>query len=213
MSKRVRILHFVEQVNQYDFVDTLIRHMQSASLEAMLCVLHEHPNFITTDYRNIGIKFFNLDLYGRKSYLKVIARILTIIKEENIEILHCHLYDMAFLGAAIKWLNPSIKLVTSRHYSDDLYLTSKRWKLKRALWIEKFSNNKADAIISPSQVITDLLIRQGVKPCKINRIDYCFDFSADKYIPSVDNDEYLSIRKRLLRQPNDCFLIGNFARH
>lgn len=212
MSKKIKVLHFVEHVNQNDFVDSIIRNLNFDKFDVYLCITGEHKNFKLPDYTASPIRFINLELPGRKNYFKATWKVLRLLKKEKIDILHCHLYDFSILGAFIKLLSPGIKFIFTRHYSDDIFLTSKGLKLRRALLLEKFTNKVADAIVAPSNMISKLLKGNGAKARKIHRIDYAFDFSKLKYIPSMTPEKSISFKEKH-KLPTNKFIIGNFARH
>lgn len=203
MHNTVKVLHFIEHVNENDFVDSVINNIDSENISILLCITGEHPYFTLPNYSKTRIKFINLNLPGRKNYLNVIFKLRSIIKEHQINILHCHLFELSFLGAVLKILSPKTTFLFTRHYSDDLFLTSNGLKLKRALFIEWFTNKIANKIISPSQKIYQLLLKNGASANKIATINYTFDFEQPKYKATTTN-------KNL---PSDTFVVGNFARH
>lgn len=211
MKNKIKVLHFIAQVNKNDFVDSIVSNVDKSRFEMQVCVLHFHPQFQFPDYEKQGVVYYVLNSVERYQYLGVVWKLISIIKKNKIDIVHAHLFDESFLMAIVKLCMPRVKFVIGRHYSDEIYLTSQGVKRKKSLWIESFSNRMADRIVSPSSFITNLLKSQKVNPAKIVNITYGFDFTSDKYLRN--SSEEIALTRKSLGISDDVFIFSNIGRH
>jgi glycosyltransferase involved in cell wall biosynthesis len=212
LEKKVRVLQFSQLINRYDFIDVIVRFADPARFTVIGCTFTHDSNIQKPEYAKDGFKHTSLNLpFNKYGFFMAIFRLARVLKREKIDIIHAHHYYEAFISRLALLFVSNCKLVITRHYHNELFLTTKGLKLKVYLWIERFVSRKSCIVISPSTQITDLLMDYGVPKSKISYIPYGFDFTSIKY-QSVDFIEIESIRKQLGVE-NDGILIGNFARH
>jgi glycosyltransferase involved in cell wall biosynthesis len=208
---KIRVLHFAELVNKNDFVDSIVRSLDKSIFEVYVCTYTKRVNIASPEYEEIGIEHIALDISSRTEYPVAILKLIKIIKQKEIDILHTHLFDEAFIGAIVRSFIPKLKFVLGRHYSDELYQTAKGLQLKKSLSLEFVANSKADRIIAASSFIKNLLIKQNVNEEKICRINYGFDFSSERYLPASLQQN--TITRQELGIDNEQFVIANVGRH
>lgn len=169
-------------------------------------------NIKEPNLKTYGIPHFILDTQLTKiDFFKTVYRLYRVIKEEKVDIIHSHHYYESLMAVLAARLAGKKKVIVSRHYHNELYLTTRGLKLAVYLSLEKFVNQYVSAIIAPSTAIVNLLVKQKVNPAKVIRIPYAFDFRSDRYKPLMD-EEREAIRNELKIQKNQ-FVVGNFARH
>ncbi len=178
----------------------------------MACTMTRQSNIKEPNLETYGIPHYCLDTNLTKAdFFKTILRLYRIIKNEKIDIIHSHHYYESLIAVLAARLAGKKKVIVSRHYDNELFLTTKGFKLKIYLYLEKLVNNYASVIIAPSNAIVNLLIKQNVNAAKIVRIPYAFDFASDRYKPLRAEDRE-AIRNKLKIERNQ-FVVGNFARH
>jgi glycosyltransferase involved in cell wall biosynthesis len=210
-GNRLHILHFAYLINEDDFIDVIVKAADKKSFKISVCTCVGEGNIKSVDYNSSSIKHLLLNTELTKiDFFKSVFRLIKILRSEKIDIIHSHHYYECLI-AAIAGIVTGTKLVITRHYHNELYLTTNGLKLKLYLGLEKLVNQFASIIISPSSLIRDLLIEQGVSRKKILTIPYGFDFSSSKYArPTVS--ELIETRMQF-HFTKENFLIGNFARH
>lgn len=212
MSKPLRILQFSQLINRHDFMDVIIRNADPSKFTILACTFTHESNIQKPEYSKDGFEHISLDLpFNRSGFFKAIFRLSSVIREKKIDVVHAHHYYEAFITSLALLFNRKCKLVITRHYHNELLITTKGMKLKLYLAIEKFVSRRSNVVISPSSQITELLTQYGVPKEKIRDIPYGFNFRAEKY-HRVSDDEAASVRAKLGVQ-NSEILIGNFGRH
>lgn len=209
-AARIRVLHFASVINRYDFIDTVVRHLDQKRFAPMACTFSRNSNIQATEYQD-SVPSWTLDVRSRWDYPAAILRLAAILRKHRVNVLHAHHYDEALIGAAAVTLVPGCRLVIGRHYHDLIYLLSHGARLRALLSLESIANGVATKIVVPSGTIRTLLMkRQRVASEKIEVIPYGFEFEADKY---------------RYREPSGCsplcsspeiegrFVVGNFGRH
>jgi glycosyltransferase involved in cell wall biosynthesis len=80
-----------------------------------------------------------------------------ILKKENPDIVHTHLFNPTFIGLIIaKWQKR--KTVLTRHHSDALHTLPSKLKRNFYLKLENINNRKADHIIAPSKMVRECIV-------------------------------------------------------
>jgi len=209
--KKIRVLHFTEVINRYDFIDVIIRFSDPNRFNMQAATYTLQSNIENPLYKGQNIAHHSLQIkWGYIGFVKGVWKLAKLIRAERIDILHTHHYYEAVMGRLACWLNPGCRHVVGRHYHNDLYLTTHGLKLRLYLSVERLVNMFSAAIISPSTHINELLVRQQVPRSKVWFIPYGFDFSASRYKPISDEQK----RKLRLEMGGGAgFLIGNFSRH
>lgn len=209
-GRRIRVLHFASVINRYDFIDTIVRHVDRTRFAPMACTFSKTSNIQATEYEG-AIPYLTLNVRGRRDYPAAILRLAAILRKHQVDILHAHHYDEALLGAAAVSLVSGCRLVIGRHYHDEIYLLSRRVRLRALVGLESLANAVASRIVVPSTVIRTLLMkRQSVAREKIDVIPYGFEFEGDKYRRSEPSGA-AQIRASLGIEGR--FVVGNFGRH
>lgn len=207
---RIRVLHFASVINHQDFIDNVVRYLDKTSFAPMACTFSRVSNIQPTQYQGV-IPSFTLEVRNRRDYPAAILRLAAILRQQKVDILHAHHYDETMLAAAAVSLVSNCRLVIGRHYYDEIYLLSRRLRLRALLSMERLANRVAARIVVPSSVIRTLMIqRQSVSDQKIAVIPYGFEFESEKY-RRPEPDDVRRIRAGLGLESN--FVVGNFGRH
>lgn len=208
---KIRVLHFTSIINRDDFIDTVVRNADSEKYLMMASSYRGFSNIENTNYETIGIPSFTLHIdHGWMDMFRGAWRLSKILRREKIDILHTHHFYEAIIGRLACFLHPKTVHIIGRHYHDQFYLTASGLKLRFYLFVEHIINSLAKAIIVPSTLIVDLLIKQGVKPGKIEFIPYGFDFNSSRY-QKFTNEQVEVLRGEL--GWTGKFIIGNIGRH
>lgn len=133
--------------------------------------------------------------------LKTIASLNSFVRKNNIKIIHCHLLEAASYGFLIKMINPRIKLICTRHVSNDPL----RKKLILRLFIKIISLNN-NLIIAVSKDVKKFTVKnEWIKPSKIEVIYNGVDTKRFQRVDTKKIKEELNIS-------NNDFLIGVVGR-
>lgn len=118
-----------------------------------------------------GVPAYALDVMSRKQYPRAVREIWHILKKEDPDIVHLHLFDPTFIGLILSRLQ-SRKTVLTRHHSDAIHQLPPL-KSKFYLRLESYINKRIDHIIAPSQTVRDILVKEeNVPKEKVSIIPY-----------------------------------------
>jgi glycosyltransferase involved in cell wall biosynthesis len=209
-SEGIRVLHFASVINHQDFIDTIVRYLDKTRFAPMACTFSKASNIQPTQYHGV-IPSFTLDVRDRRDYPAAILRLAAILRQHKVDLLHAHHYDETLIGAAAVSLVSNCRLVIGRHYYDEIYLLSRRLRLRALLSMEGLANTLAARIVVPSSAIRTLMIeRQSVSNQKIAVIPYGFEFESQKY----RRPEPAHVRRiRAGFGLEGKFVVGSFGRH
>ncbi|MER3428139.1 MAG: hypothetical protein C4334_08565 [Pyrinomonas sp.] len=204
---RVKVLHFTDVINRFDFIDNIIRHIDKDSFEVGLCLSEPKSNIQSPSYAE-DFPLWVVPSRGRRHFLHVARALARILQIWDADIVHTHHYDQAVIGWLATRMRSQTKLIVGRHYSDAIYRLSSGMKRSVYLKVEGVVNDAAARIIVPSKYIFDILVnRQGVDPSKVDIVYYGFD--PQKYhLP--DAEEAAKAREALGLEGR--FVVGTFAR-
>jgi len=201
----IRVLHFADLVNHGDFIDTVVRYADPARFAMSLCVRTPRSNIQAPEWLLQG-KAIVLGGTSRARVPQATLQLAGLLRKHRIDLLHTHHFDQALIGAMAVRLAGRTRLVIGRHYSDSLYRIPPGPKRNALLRLEHWANAGARAIVAPSLMIEELLLRQGVPGSRIFRVPY--PVTPDRYcLP--DDDELGRLRTA---EGIEGFAIGTFAR-
>jgi glycosyltransferase involved in cell wall biosynthesis len=204
---KVNVLHFAKIVSRNDFVDSIVSNLDPLLFNVYVVTFEDISITFTPVYKEKRIKHYNLNEKNARNFLKLVPAISKIIRQHNISIVHAHLFEEQFIAAFLKLRHPKVKFVIGRHYSDEIYLLHSG--IKRKVWVglENFSNRMATVIIAGSQMVKDILIKQGVPSQKIASLPYGFNFDDYRYEKNTP-EQTIAIRHRYGIEPNDVMFVN-----
>jgi glycosyltransferase involved in cell wall biosynthesis len=172
----IRVLHFADVINRYDFIDNVIRNLSPSQFESEAATLVGEANICPPEYAASGIRHTVLGGRSRRDYPLTAVRLAALLKHREIDILHAHHFDPNALAWLATHLHRATRLVVGRQYSDYIYKYSSGAKRQALLAVEHIVNSHASRVIVPSRRVRDILVhRQGVDATKVDVIPYAFD--------------------------------------
>jgi len=218
ISHQPRNILFVEFVSKISGAEicllNLLRRLDRTQFRPIVVCPEKGP--LTDALQNMGVKFYivkmlrlvrydlrSLLLYAA-NYITVVYRLVRIIREENIALVHAFIY-MAFKYACpAAWLT-GVPIVGSMH---DALIPERVSGFKR--WLVVFLiNHFLDVLICVSNAIKAITVDQGANPSKVRTIYNGIDY---KEIEAQANAEYPSDLRSELGFPHNTFLIGSVGR-
>jgi glycosyltransferase involved in cell wall biosynthesis len=207
MQKKIVVLHFARIISRNDFVDSIVSNLDKEKFQVVVCTLRGEYITEAPQYEQNGVPHIILNIKSELSYFRIVRRLIKVIDEYKVDVLHTHLWHEALIGAFIKFLRPKLKFVIGRHYSDEMYLNNKGLRLKGMIWAETFKLYKSEKIIAASTFVKNILLKQGAPERKIAYLTYGFNFSHPRYQP-LSSEEKSAIRQELGIKENEVFFIN-----
>ena len=178
----IRVLHFADVINQYDFIDNVMRFI-------------DREKYYISDFQ-----------MGNESKIKAICYLAKVLRDKRIDILHTHHFIPTIIGIIAAKIARTKCVVFGRHYSNELYHIKNPLKRFAYFQLEKLMHRFVDAIVVPSKMNYEILEKQGAPMDKVHMIHYGFDFSRFK----VSDEQVEEVRKEL--ELNGRFVISTIAR-
>jgi glycosyltransferase involved in cell wall biosynthesis len=170
---RVRIVHFADLVNRYDFIFNVAAHCNRSTFDLSVATLTARGT-LNVDPGEIEVE--NFDCPSRLSYFRAITRLRRLLQREGAAILHSHHYEPSLL-AALATAGLRTRLVVGRHHSDNVYRFTRGLRRRFYLGLERLCYARAAAVIAPSAAVERILLSQGVPRSRVFKIHYGLDLS------------------------------------
>lgn len=170
--KPIKVLHVVSVDWENYYLNNLVDFCDAGEVRFSFVTFAEADCDFVRDMKNRGRTVYALNVKGRREYPYAFRDVAKIMKAENPEIVHTHLFDPSVVGLTVaKWQGR--KTVLTRHHSDAVHEITSYGKRKFYLAWEKYVSRKADHIIAPSQMVREILVaREGVASEKVSVIPY-----------------------------------------
>lgn len=212
----IKILHLVPTLSSGGAERQLANVVRGTSLETIshvVCVIGE-PYFFSKDIRDAGFKVIELNISGKRPFLKAARKFRRIIAEEKPDIIHSWLYDANVSARLANLLNGKTPIITSLQLADyepevariGNYNPRKVQALK---YIDKFTALVAKPFFVPcSEFVKNSYARRyGLDESKTEVIYNAVDPSG---LPASEED--LKKIRAELRLPPDAFVYLNVGR-
>jgi len=179
----IRVLHFADVINRYDFIDNLYRFLDPTKFDLGICLVAEGNIF-------------------RKVY-----RLAIDLRRNKYDILHTHHFEPTIVGLLAARIAGTKHVVFGQHYSTELYHIKNPIKRFTYFQIEKLLHRYASAIVVPSKMNHKRLEKQNAPMEKLHVIYYGLDFDRFK---TPSQSEKIKLRKEL--ELEGRFVVATIAR-
>lgn len=88
-------------------------HFKTSAFDHSICCMLERGEF-APELERAGVRIFELG-YRRRHFLRTVMRLKSILKKENITILHTHLFEPGLVGRLAAWLAGTPVIITHEH--------------------------------------------------------------------------------------------------
>ncbi len=220
--KPIKVLHITNVDKENYYLNNLCDYSDSSHVEYSFVTLAPYCEFAEALEKR-GKRVYCLDALKRKSYPSAMIEIGKILKKEDPQIVHTHLFDPSLLALTVaKWQKR--RTVYTRHHSDALHELRPPLKRRFYLALENYTSKKADHIIAPSQMVRDYLVeREEVPDKKVSIIPYGqtterFDAITPTQIAAIRSELNMDGRlalvnvSRLFHRKGHTYLFEAFAK-
>jgi len=194
-TKKINVLQFICPTGFYGaerWILALTKHLPKEQVRSDLAVTLEHNSknleLVKTYRKNYG-EAFEIPMNGRFD-LGVIKKLVALIKERDIDIIHTHGYKSDILGV-IAARKAGIKCVVTPHGFENV----RDLKLRLFIWMGCKAMSYADRVVPLSPQLMSDSKRMGVKEKKLLYIQNGVDLS--------EVDEQRQVEKPLIRKDDE----------
>ena len=171
----IRVLHFTSIEKTNYFLNNLVDCCDRRAVEFTVVTLTGEGEF-AAELRKRGISVYCLGCARRRSAARACRRLMRIIRQHDVDIVHTHLFEPTLIGVTAAKLLGRVAILT-RHHSDALYRIQNPLKRWAYLQLERYCSAMADHVIAPSTEVRSILLqRENVRASKVSLIPYGQDF-------------------------------------
>src|SRR5687768_15390444 len=218
---QVKVIHVQSVDKDNYYLNNLVDYSDKDSVEYSFITLYPYCEFAES-LEARGRRVYCLDALGRKNFPRAAKEIGKILRDENPDVVHTHLFDPSLLGLTVA-KHQRRRTVLTRHHSDAIHELTPAPKRQFYLALENYISRKSDHIIAPSRSVRHYLVdREGVPDSKVTIIPYGqtterFDAITAEKINAVRNELGMGnglsfvFVSRLFHRKGHVFLFEAFA--
>ena len=135
MSK-LRVVHVLSVDKENYYLNNLVDYSDQESVEYSFITLAPQCEFAESLDRR-GSRAYCLDALGKRNFPRAAKEIGRILREENPDIVHTHLFDPSLIGLTVA-KRQRRKTVLTRHHSDAIHELKPAPKRKVYLALENY---------------------------------------------------------------------------
>jgi glycosyltransferase involved in cell wall biosynthesis len=175
------IFHFAQDDDTSGFFPQLGRWYDRGRYRMYFGTLKPMASWLREYMESQGVRCFACNCRSRADYPLGLLKLARFLRQEQIDVLHTHLFDPSIVGLHAGVLAGTRVRVLTRHYSDYHTRINKKWHVR----LDQFSTRLSHAAIAVSQHTADHMIEvEKAPPSKIQVVLNGIDF--DRVRPSAE---------------------------
>jgi glycosyltransferase involved in cell wall biosynthesis len=191
--KPTRILHLIDANIDTEYFRAIARHHDRDRFPVMIGSVAP-TGALQEAMAELNTSTFSLDTRSRYQYLAAISRLKSLIKKENVAVVHAHCFDPTFIG----WRaarGARVPLVFTRHHSDHNIRLGKKWHTR----IDALCARHADQVMPVSEATRQIMI--NVERVPDNKLTVVYNGAEAMRAPVPETVERLRAELSLGDQP------------
>ncbi len=171
MNDPIKVLHVVSVDKENYYLNNLVDFSSPDEVEFSFVTFAGECDF-GRSLEKRGNRVYYLNALRRSEYPRGFKQLWSILKSEDPDIVHTHLFDASVLGLTAAKLQKR-KTVLTRHHSDAVHEIQSPLKRRFYLGLENYISRNSDHIIAPSRMVREYLVdKEGVADEKVTVIPY-----------------------------------------
>lgn len=184
--------------------------LQKQGIDCEVAILFERDD-LAEELEGHGIKVHRLQLSHKRNVIEGISKLNRLVKDNDYDIIHAHLFFAYFYTGLTKFFNPKLKTVTTFHnlgfdeYPANTVVKKVRKKLDRLIVSRLFDKTTA--------VSTAVKEHYG-EHFQMNNIDMIFNsFPIDQFEKYIEDKSFDILKKYIDKKDNDFIVLtpGRFV--
>ena len=202
----MKILSIIETLGKGGAERVLVNtlpSLQKLGIDCEVAILFERDD-LAEELEMHGIKVHCLHLSYKWNIIEGVYKLNQVIKTNNYDIIHAHLFFAYFYTGLVKLLNPKLKTVTTFHnlgfdeYPANTMLKKIRKKIDRFIFARLFDKTTA---------VSSAVKEHYEKHFQLNNIDVIFNsFPLDEF-EKYKQDKFDDILKKYIHKKSNDFIV------
>ncbi len=201
--KPIKVLHVVDLEVENYYLNNLVDFTNKDLVEFSFVNFGKNECGFADGIKKRNCKIYSIERQSRKDFPQLIKEVSKILKTENPDIVHTHLFYPSVIGLSVAKFQKR-KTVLTRHHSDALHLLPSKLKRSFYLTLENYISKNSDHIIAPSRAVRECLVEwENVSNEKISIIPYGQTIERFESI----TDENIAAKRNELGMNNQLSLV------
>ncbi|HXU39911.1 MAG TPA: glycosyltransferase [Blastocatellia bacterium] len=167
------ILHFAQDSDTSGFFPQLARWHDRSRFKMYFATLNPIDGLLRENLESQGVECFSCGCRRRAEYPLGVMRLAKILRRNQIDILHTHLFEPSVIGLQAGVLARTPVRVMTRHYSDYHTRINKRWHVG----LDRLCTRVSHSVIAVSEHTAEhMLAKEGAPPEKLHTVLNGIDF-------------------------------------
>lgn len=169
-----KITYILSDINKAIAFEWIEQSFRNSPFKLSFILLNSKDSYLESYLKKHQIPVYRIPYRGKKDALKAIRGIRKILKKENTQIVHTHLFDASMFGLLAAKLSKIPYRVYTRHHG-----TLHHEFFPRAVYYDKLIHSLTTHIVAISGVVKQVLIdREKVKASKVHLIPHGFNLDG-----------------------------------
>lgn len=203
-AKRRKVVYIISHIDKAIGFEWIAEKLDKSTFDLSFILLNDKPSALGRHLRQKGINVWEFPAGGKLKWPFTIWKIARILRRQNADVIHTHMYVADILGQIAGRLAGVKTRAYTRHSSNE----SRKYHKKNR--IDRFVNRHCTRIVAISENVKNILLtEENVKQDKIRLIHHGFDLEKFK---TVTQEEVMELSKKY-NSGNRKPVIGIVARY
>lgn len=181
-----RILHFAQDSDTSGYFPQLAKWHDRERYQMVFATLNPMADWLREYMLAQGVECFSCDCRQRWEYPIGLLKLANYLRQNNVNILHTHLFEPSVIGLLAGTLARTKMRVETRHYSDYHTRINKRWHVR----LDQLCTRLSHGVIAVSQHTADHMISEEQAPAeKLHVVLNGIDFTRVKLSDNFDRKQ------------------------
>lgn len=202
----MHVCHFCDTSVESDYFKSIAAGLTQAGIRFSLIELGSGnpPKWLR---EMPDVSYLTLNAGSKFQYPRAVKNLSRYLTENEVDILHTHLFFAGLIGVLAKRRNPKTIVALMRHHTSVVRMLGSRLHIAADKWMAE----KADHVMAVSQAVRDYMMKvDGIRRNDIEVVYLGFDFEK----MSPDREERARVRSEFGFGDDDLVIgyVGNFAK-
>ncbi len=165
-----KVTYIISNIDKAIAFEWIVENIDKSRFTLSFILLNPGDSHLEGFLKKNNIQVDRITYHGKKSLLKAILKIRTLLKKDKTQTIHTHLFDANLAGLTAAWLAGVPKRIHTRHHSDYHHVY-----YPKMIKYDRYINKRSTHIVSISKMVTSILVdEEKVNPSKISLIHHGF---------------------------------------
>ena len=201
---KTRVLLVISSISKVVFFEWIAASLNKTAFQVSFVVMNDTPTEIEAILKSQGHTVYHVQYKNKSDLPGAIWRIMKILDQEKIDVIHTHLLDATLAGMIAGRLKNTKKRILTRHHSNYHHVYN-----RKGILYDKLCNTLATDIIAITDIVKTVLLEEGASADKIHVVHH--GFKLEEY--SQCSTERINAFRQKYNLDADQIVIGVVSRY